>query len=365
MIQPSDRKLGPRELVTVIILTMGIKFSDMTPTILFKEVGNAAWMVPILAGCIMFIPFIFLLVLLKHYKDQGFLDIIRQVVGEKLAFVFGMMLFLIAFSSTIVNSRSYTDIINTMFFPDTTNINIYILLMVASYFVANRGFLVIGYTAYLTAPYIKAVLALLVILVIPHLNFDYLFPIFGNGVGEIALNSLVYSPIMGDVLFFSIVFPIFKNYTAFKKASIAAYIFVIVELVIFYATFIMYFDYTGIKHIPYPFQEITRSVEVGRFLSNVEALFLGFWSVATVVRFAVYLYISVATFAYSLKIKEFEPLLLPFGALTVLLGSIPQNLIYNTLILRVQYILNASWIFLLILPPLIWTIAKLKGEFSK
>lgn len=127
----------------------------------------------------------------------------------------------------------------------------------------------------------------------------------------------------------------------------------------------MFFDYIGMRHSPYPFQELTRSVQLGQHLSNAEALFLGFWSVASIVRFAVYLYISVASFAYSLNIKEFEPLLLPFATLSVLLGSLPDNLIFNSFILRADFVLNMTWFYLITLPPLIWVVAKLKGEFSK
>ncbi|RIW39021.1 hypothetical protein D3H55_01320 [Bacillus salacetis] len=365
MISPQDRKLGTRELFAMITITLGIKFTDMTATLLYKETAQAAWVIPLISGLIMIIPLICILILVKHYEDKNIIDITYRITGKFFGFIIGMLLFLIAFSATIVDSRSYVDIINTMYFPSTSTIHLYFVLIVSSYFLANRGLLAIGRTAWITFPYIKVSLFFIVILLWSELHFGYIFPIAGYGLKEVAARSVSYASITSDLLFFSILYPFFRNYKTFKKATLFGLAVSTLELMVFFAVYIMYFDYPSIEYIAYPFHEISRMVTFGRYVSHIEALFFAFWSVASLIRFAIYLYISTAFFAYTAKIKEFEPLILPFAILAIMLGLMPENVVQNVLILRSNIILTITSIMLFMIPVTLLIVAKLRGEFKK
>ncbi|WP_409251989.1 GerAB/ArcD/ProY family transporter [Bacillus sp. SCS-153A] len=365
MISPQDRKLGARELFALITITLGIKFTDMTATLLYKQTAQAAWMIPLVSGLIMLIPLSCILILLKHYGDRNIIDITYKVTGKYFGFLIGMILFLIAYSATIVDSRSYVDIINTMYFPSTSSTQLFLVLVGSSYFLANRGLLAIGRTAWITFPYIKVSLFFIVVLLWSELYFGYLFPLTGYGLKEVAIQGTSYASITSDLLFFSILFPFFKDYKSFKKATLLGLGVSIFELMFFLVIFIMYFDYPSIEFIAYPFHEISRMVTFGRYVSHIEALFFAFWSVASLIRFAVYLYISTAFFAYTAKIKEFEPLILPFAGLTIMLGLLPENVVQNVLLLRSNIILLTTSVLLFIIPITLLLVAKLRGELKK
>ncbi|WP_421381408.1 GerAB/ArcD/ProY family transporter [Bacillus salacetis] len=365
MISPPDRKLGTRELFALITITLGIKFTDMTATLLYKETAQAAWMVPLLSGLVMSVPLVCILILVKHYKDKNIMDITYKVTGKFFGFLIGMTLFLISYSATIVDSRSYVDIINTMYFPATSSTHLFFVLIGSSYFLANRGLLAMGRTAWITFPYIKVSLFFIVVLLWSELYFGYLFPIAGFGLKEVAFRGASYASITSDLLFFSILFPFFRDYKTFKNATLFGLAVSIFELMVFFVVFIAYFDYPSIEFIAYPFHEISRMVTFGRYVSHIEALFFAFWSVASLIRFAVYLYISTAFFAYTAKIKEFEPLILPFAVLTIMIGLLPENVVQNVLLLRSNIILMVTSILLFIIPVTLLIVAKLRGEFKK
>ncbi|WP_158598364.1 GerAB/ArcD/ProY family transporter [Falsibacillus albus] len=356
----ATRKVGTREFVALILLSLGIKFTDTTPTILFKETANAAWMVPFISGLVMIVPFIFLLKILKTYENLDLIAIIHDLFGKYVGWFIGMTLFFISFSSSISNTRSYVDIINTMFFPETSKVLIYLVFVGLAYFVANRGLQSITNTVWISLPYIKVSLIFIILLIWKNIHVGYLFPIAGYGWTNVMKQGVSYSSITSDLLFFSMLFPFFKDYKTFKTASFIGYGIVLVEIAIFWGMYIMLFDYPGIEIISYPFQEITRMLKLGRYVSNIEALFLGFWTVASIVRFAIYIYVSTATFAYTFKLKEFEPLLLPFSFLIILLGVLPENNVINAYIFRGEFILQGSWIFLFLLPPILWSVMKWK-----
>ncbi|XQY90888.1 GerAB/ArcD/ProY family transporter [Metabacillus sp. HB246100] len=360
-----DRKLGMREFTALIVVTIGSKLTDMTSTILFKEAGHSAWMVPIVSGVFMLIPLLVLIKLVKAFETKGLIEIIYTLTGKYIGFILSISLFFIAYSSTVLNTRGYVDILNSLYFPNSLTIQLYIILMVAIFFVSKRGFLNIGYTAWISVPYITVSFIILILLIWRELHISYIFPLGGYGIGSLVKTSVNYSSIVGDIFFFSVLYPYFRNYRTFRNASILGYSIVIFQLMVFFVVYLMTYDFPIIDNVLYPFHEITRMVQVGRVLSNVEAIFLAFWSVASILRFAVYLYISVAIFSYSLKIKEFEPLLLPFAALTIMLGVIPDNAVENVLVYRSQYVLNTSWIYLVCLPILLWGLAKWKGVVAK
>ena len=63
-------KLGIREYVSIAILMVGAKATEDTPAILYSQVQNAAWMIPILSGGIFFIPLFLLIKTLSLFQGQ-------------------------------------------------------------------------------------------------------------------------------------------------------------------------------------------------------------------------------------------------------------------------------------------------------
>lgn len=156
----------------------------------------------------------------------------------------------------------------------------------------------------------------------------------------------------------AMIFPFVKGFNSFKKGILIGYGIVVMELSLFLAVFIAFFDYPTFEFIAYPFHELLRMIRLGRFVSHVESLFFAFWCVASIIRFSFYLYISAYVFSATLKIKEFEPLLLPLAALTVVIGIIPENNIKNMLYFRGDFILTFGSLLLFFIPILIYIVSK-------
>jgi spore germination protein KB len=72
--------------------------------------------------------------------------------------------------------------------------------------------------------------------------------------------------------------------------------------------------------------------------------------------------LTALIFSFTLNIKEFEPLLLPFAALAVLLGTIPKNYVEEVYVYRQAFLLKRSWMIFVILPLLLWLISLIKEK---
>ncbi|UOE94834.1 GerAB/ArcD/ProY family transporter [Alkalihalobacillus sp. LMS39] len=363
MIQPTDGKLGTRELFAMLALMVGIKLSDGTPMILIEAGMNATWMIPILSGLIVFIPLLCLLSLLKKYKDKHLVDLTFTIMGKYIGFLFCFLMLVAIVFSNALNERTTVNIISTMFFPKTPIIAIFLFLIGGSYAIAKLGLEATGRTSWLILPYIKVILFLLFLFIFLDIRVEHLFPIAGPGLDVIVKESLTYQTIYFEFILLALFFTSTRTEKNFRMASLFGLAFVVMEMAVTYAYFVMMFDYPSVREIAYPFQQLTRMLEVGTIITSYEGLFLGFWIIACVLRFALYLLFSVKIVAYMFNIQDYKPLLLPLATLTLLIGLLPENPTDTTYFLRDIILLQFIWQFIMVMPIILWVVSKAKGYF--
>ena len=70
MIKLTDDKMGSREFVSIILLAIGLKFTDSTPGYLYMTGANATWLVPFFYLFIIGIPFLLIIIIDKKTSDR-------------------------------------------------------------------------------------------------------------------------------------------------------------------------------------------------------------------------------------------------------------------------------------------------------
>ena len=103
-----------------------------------------------------------------------------------------------------------------------------------------------------------------------------------------------------------------------------------VVIALFLAIYTMVFDYPEIINLAYPYQQLTRIASLGEMIAHVEAVFLGIWIITASIHFAIILYLTAYLFAGALQINKFEPLILPFAGLALLIGLLTENVFQIT-----------------------------------
>jgi spore germination protein KB len=365
MAKSTGYKIGIREFVSIILMNVAIKLTDMTPTLFFRKNATGGWLIPLVSGLVLLLPAVFTLKLLRKYKDKGLIEIIYIISGKYLGFLIGLLLFIITLSSTVLNLRSYACIVKIMYFPRTPKAAILIFIITLSFIVAIRGFESIGRTSWFFIPGVKVFLLLLILLTLADIDWVNIYPIAGYGVLNTIKAGVKYTSIHWEFVGFAILFPYLRNYKSFKTGNMIGFGIATFELSLLCFAYLALFDYTQAEMISYPFHVMTRMARIGRFIVNIEAFFLIFWVIATVLSFAFNLYFTAATFGYTLGINEFEPLLLSFSALTVLLTLLPDNDMEATLFLRDRILLNITVVIMLTLPMLLCLLDSIRGRNNK
>lgn len=355
-------KIGLKEYIAIIALTVGTKLSDDTPAIIYENAKNAGWLAVLIIGLVSAIPIILLIKVFSVHKEKNLHEVIIHLFGKFIGNLISIGILIIGTAALVVDSGTYVDIIGTMYFTKTPVYVIYALLMIVCAYGAKRGIEQIGSVSWLLLPYLKITLFVAIIFSLRAGHFGFLFPIWGEGKLEILKASAKNISIYADFLFIGLIAPLVVNFKDYKRGTILSLIFVTLEICLAMGTFIMLFDYTTAEMLSYPFHETIRYIQIG-FLANVETFFFPFWLVATFIRFSFYLYLSAILLGGILKIKEFEYLIPLLTVMVILLGLMPDSpsIVLYTMRQKILMLLTPAFIFL---PPLMWLIAKIRGDFK-
>lgn len=356
-------KLGTREFFAILIITIGTKLTDNTPSALFEKVGSAAWITIIFICLISSIPIFLLTKVITAYQEKNLVEIINHLFGRYIGFFILFLIWIIETYSIVLNSAVYADIIETMYFVETPLFILYIILIGVGSYGAKKGLEFIGSTAWICLVGLNIALFVVLFSAFFQGNANYLFPILGNGVVAIIKEGTMNASIYGDFLYLGLIATALRSKNVYKKGVWMGLIYITIVFILSVIAYNMLFDYISIVQINYPFHETIRFIQLG-FLTNVESLFLPFWLIASFIRFAFYLYISALLFGALFKIKQFEYIVPPIALLIVFLGLIPEAPVFSVFHLREKFMYITTPFFLL-LPLIIWITAKLKGEFKK
>jgi spore germination protein (amino acid permease) len=312
----------------MLLLIIGVKLSDTAPVMFFKSAKNAAWMLPLISAIIMLPTFLILLSLLEKYKNKNLIEIMHLLLGKNLGFIYGIAVASLTFTFTVITTRDVTETVITMFYPRTPPVAIYILFMSCAVFICNRGLQALGGTCLFLVPLLVVVASMAMILTIPDMRLQYIYPISGVRVTELIKRIPFYTTTTVEVILFSVLYTEVKSHAEYKKGSIFALIFGALLISSMCIAYLLVFDVVAAQQIPFPFLELTRMIRIGRFVSNAEAGFLGFWIVAAALRFSIYLFITTKLFLNSFHKNNLKPYFPFFAALCLFFGLLPENFVY-------------------------------------
>lgn len=357
--QISDGKIGTRELLSVVIFIVGMKVTDTTPDLLIPHALNATWLVSLFSCAFMAIPLFTLLKLIQKY-NICFNDLLLRLTGFWVSRVILVWLLLGLFISVTIISRSYVDIVNTLFFPLTSIPAIYLMLIGFSCFTAIRGFETIGRMAWFLFWIIMIVAVVLVLTTRQNAEISHLFPIFGPGLGTLVWDGMVHSSIFSELLFLPFFFSYVTSFRSFQRGMWIGFGLSTLIFVMLTALYVMVFDFPAIRDIAYPYHQLTRAASFGNRAAHLESIFLGIWIISATVHFAIYLYILAYLFSRIFRIHEFEPLIFPIAGLVIMIGGFPNSIIQQNV--ARDLLISVSSIVFILLPFVLWGIHWWKGR---
>ncbi|WP_160725815.1 GerAB/ArcD/ProY family transporter [Bacillus sp. USDA818B3_A] len=357
----NQTKLGVREYVAMGILMVGAKATEDTPAILFQEAQNASWMIPLLSAAMFLIPFYLLLKTVSLYQGKDLFFVIRKLLGKYMGMAVCLLIFLISSFAISFDSRTYTNIIRSYYFPTTPVVVIYAMLMAICGYGAKKGLQHIGSVSYLVVFYSVLSLYIALLLSTQDGSIRAMFPILGSGPVNILKGSVHGLTLFADFFLFTTIIPFVKSGKDFRKGTWIAFVYIAIELSAIILVYICMFE-TSLDTIHFPFHTLIRYISLGSYLPNVEIIFFVIWLLSAFIRFTVFLYINAMMFGFVFKIKDFEYLIPSLATLYLLIGTIPES----TLVVEQfkMVISGAGGLVFTVFSVMLWLVAMLRGEFK-
>jgi spore germination protein KB len=362
MMKQQPGKLGMREYIAILILTVGSKATEDTPTTLYHGVQNSAWMVPILSGVFFVIPLFLLLKTMSLFQGKNLVEVIQLVFGKYIGFIVCLIIFFITSFAVSLDSRTYSDVIRTFYFETTPNVAIYGILMFVCAYGAKKGIQHIGSVAYLVLFYALVALYIVLLLSLQDSNIESILPIWGAGKLELLKESTLRLTIYAEFFLAALLIPYMKSNKDFQKGTWLSFVYTIIHMSIATFLYLCLFD-RSLGFIGYPFHTLIRYISFGTFLGNIEILFLPVWLMTAFIRFAALLYINTLLFGQIFKIKNFEYLIPAMATIYLLIGMIPETPLDVSIEFKPIIRAVAGPTFAVI-SILLWLVARLKGEFK-
>lgn len=360
--EKSTGKIGIKEYVSIILLVVAVKNSDGTTAVLFESTFNSYWMIPLLIFALMVIPLYLLMKVITLYKDKNLHDCIVHLFGKYIGNVISFVLLLIGLFILVTDSAAYVDIIGTMYYSETPNIILTAVLLTASSFIAMKGIEALGTISWAVLFYLLTGLFLSLLLALQDGSLSFIFPLLGNGAWNVMKESTAHVSFFAEYLFIGLLAPAVTSARAYKKGTFIGLGIATIILSYSYLTYLFVFDTKGMEMVSYPYHELIRVVRLG-FLTNLESFLFPFWIVVTFIRFSFHLYIMALLFGGIFRITNFKYTLPSLSAIVLMFGMAIENPSLTVFFMRDKLLVNASFIFL-VLPCLMWLIAKIKGEFK-
>lgn len=357
-----SEKLGIREYVSIAILMVASRATEDSPSYLHSSVHNAAWMIPLLAAAIYFIPLFLLIKMMSLYQDKNLFTVIKKVLGKYMGFVVCFMIFIISAVGISFDSRSYINIIRDYYFPTTPNLVLYGIFAFICAYGAKRGIQHIGSVSYLIIFYVLLSLYFALFLSMKDSTIQAILPIWGPGRLEIFTNSTYKLNIFVDFFLLAMLFPYLRTNKEFRKGTWLAYVYISIHISATTLVFICLFD-QSLAGMGYPFHTTIRYISLGSYIPNLEIFFFVIWIMGAFIRFTAFLYISALMFGSLFKIKDFEYLIPTLAVLFLLIGNIPESpsdifVLFKPLL---QVISGPGFAAISLI---VWITALVKGEFK-
>jgi hypothetical protein len=194
-------KLGIREYTATAIFMSSSKLTDDTVALIYIQLQNASWILPLVSGGIFFVPLFLLLKTLALYKNKNLFTVVQQILGKYIGFIVCLLIFVISSTALSFDSRAYVNIIRSFYFTTTPTVILYAILMSVCAYGARKGIQHIGSVSWLLFFYSIGAIIIALVLCLKDSTLQSLFPIWGSGKLEILKQSSLKTSLCADFFF--------------------------------------------------------------------------------------------------------------------------------------------------------------------
>lgn len=337
--------LEKKELTSTFINLVVAKMFFTYPRFMVINSGNAAWIQMIYITLISFGLFLIINYLNKKSDMENIFDISERIGGKILRIIVGLLIFAVLMVNLAMNIRIFSESIRTVLLPNTPTSMVMLLFVISISVGAYIGIYSICRIHSLFMPVAAIVMLSFLLMLIPDINLNNIFPLAGTGTQNIFIEGLKSISLFGDMMIIYIIMPFCKNKRDIKKSVSYSFLISGIASSVMLLIYILVYPYPISKEFIIPVYQLARIVNIGQYFQRFEAFFEFTWSIAMMLYTSFYLFVISYTFTETFKTKYYKQVIIPIVLLAASIGFIPTNFVT---------FLSDGYVFSTILSPILF-----------
>jgi spore germination protein KB len=309
---------------TILLVSNSILASMIlvVPALLSAEAGQDAWISVLIAGVMGVLIGVLVVSLGLRFPKKNLveysIDLLGPWFGRIVCIVFALFFLLI--SAYQVRSFSILLIIETI--PETPLIVLDALLVVLVAYGVYLGLEVFSRVNEIVFPLFIAVFFFLFALAAPEMDLVQLKPYLTNTFPDIVWGGVILTAFYAEGAFLLMIIPSLRSPEDAKKLVLTVAAILLVVMFIDVVGLIALFGAPETSLMMFPTFELAKTVSLGTFLERIESLVVGIWVGSVSLKIMSFYYVSVMIFAEVCNLREYRPLVMPYGITLVVLSLI-------------------------------------------
>lgn len=322
---PSLGRLGHREATVLTVILLSSKIFLTFPRTMLVEGTSAGWMIVIISALVAGGVWFGVSAVLARFPGESGPMIAIRVLGPGLGHLVGIShaVFFLGLAAIVLRQFGSSFIIAIL---PTTPLSV-IIGGLSAVLVAYSvwGAETIGRTALFAGPVLAVMLILLLSLNLSLYDTSQILPIFGMGLGDIAVHGLTNTGYFAELATLAVLVSFLRNPRSVRRIGYAALVAsaLIKAAIVIFIT--MVFPFPDGSRLAFPLLELSRGIDIGEFFERVEALFVFLWQFTAVIALSALLFTASQAWSHTFKVRDYRPLLGPLAVIVIVLAFIPES----------------------------------------
>lgn len=294
----------------------------VAPALLCAEAGQDAWLSVLISGVVGLLIGVLIVSLGLRFPKKNLVEYSIELLGpwfgRLVCIVFA--LFFLHLNAYLVCSFSVMLITETM--PDTPLIVLNALLVILVAYGVYLGLEVFSRVNEIIFPLFIIVFIIIFALAAPGMDFEQVKPYLTYPFPRILWGSFILTAFYAEGAILLMLIPSLRPPEDAKKISLPVSVLLLVIMLMDVVGLIALFGAPETSRMVFPTFELAKTVSLGRFLERIESLVVGIWVGSVSLKIMSFYYVSVLIFAEVGNLKDYRPLVMPYGIILVVLSLI-------------------------------------------
>lgn len=338
----------------VTLFISKILFADISRYV--SQSGTSAYMQTAWCGILALVLFVIAVFL---SKKGDLLSAVVDIFGDAGEKIFGIALVGMLLFYTGMMIRVYADIIGSVVLPDFPDFLIVVLLSVTILVSGFSGLGTVISYSYGAGTVIVSALLIILFLNIPNYEITNIYPIFGNGIGNI-LKGVNGIGAYADIFLIFLISPYFKKGTSVGKTGLKAIAISAILITITTFLYVLTIGYPASSYFSLPVLEIAFDVNLEVVFQRAEGIFLFMWILSGFVLTGAYMCIAVELFKKCFHLSDRRGSIGLFVFISTAIGLFFESTV------KYKHVYDGFYTFFTIiafaLPLIVFIIYKIRGK---